>query len=69
MDGQLDLFAANRAMKNVDGILERLKGLDIQLLTPLDALNILHDLQQKAARSGSSQPDGQSGGSPGRESE
>jgi DNA mismatch repair protein MutS len=61
MDGQLDLFAASRAMKNVDSILEKLKGLDIQLLTPLDALNILHDLQQKAGRSGAGGPESQSG--------
>jgi DNA mismatch repair protein MutS len=68
MDGQLDLFAANRAMKNVDGILERLKELDIRQITPLDALNILHDLQQKASRSGSA-ADEPPAGSPGRESE
>lgn len=52
MDGQLDLFASSMALKNTDGILERLKELDIQLLTPLDALNILHDLHQKANKTG-----------------
>jgi DNA mismatch repair protein MutS len=52
MDGQLDLFASSMALKNTDGILERLKSLDIQQLTPLDALNILHDLHQKANKTG-----------------
>lgn len=52
MDGQMDLFASSMALKNTDGILERLKELDIQLLTPLDALNILHDLHQKANKTG-----------------
>ncbi len=52
MDGQLDLFASSLALKNTDGILDRLRELDIQLLTPLDALNILHDLHQKAVKSG-----------------
>ncbi len=52
MDGQMDLFASSIALKNTDGILDRLKELDIQLLTPLDALNILHDLHQKALKTG-----------------
>ena len=52
MDGQLDLFASTIALKNTEGILERLKALDIQTLTPLDALNILYDLVQKANKTG-----------------
>jgi DNA mismatch repair protein MutS len=63
MDGQLDLFASNMAMKNVDGILEKLRNLDIQVLTPLDALNIIHDLQLKAGKgSGSAGAAGRPGG-------
>lgn len=50
MDGQLDLFSASQSLKNADGILEKLAGLDIQQITPLDALNILHDLHQKAGK-------------------
>ncbi len=50
MDGQLDLFAASQALKNTDGILDKLSSLDIQQLTPLDALNILYDLHQKAVK-------------------
>ncbi|HAL73831.1 MAG TPA: DNA mismatch repair protein MutS, partial [Clostridiales bacterium] len=52
MDGQLDLFASTIALKNTEGILDRLKELDIQTLTPLDALNILYDLHQKAHKTG-----------------
>ncbi len=52
MDGQLDIFASTIALKNTEGILESLKTLDVHLLTPLDALNILHDLQQKANKTG-----------------
>lgn len=52
MDGQFDLFASTIALKNAEGILDSLKALDIHLLTPLDALNILHDLHQKANKTG-----------------
>jgi DNA mismatch repair protein MutS len=52
MDGQLDLFASTIALKNTEGILESLRALDVQMLTPLDALNILHDLHQKANKTG-----------------
>ena len=52
MDGQLDLFASSMALKDTEGILNRLKALDTQVLTPLDALNILHDLHQKASKTG-----------------
>ncbi|MEA4888315.1 MAG: DNA mismatch repair protein MutS [Clostridiaceae bacterium] len=50
MDGQLDLFTASQALKNTDGILDKLSSLDIQQLTPLDAMNILYDLHQKAVK-------------------
>ena len=50
MDGQLDLFTASQSLKNTDGILETLADLDIQQMTPLDALNMLHDLHQKAGK-------------------
>lgn len=52
MDGQFDLFASTIALKNTEGILESLRALDIHLLTPLDALNMLHDLHQKANKTG-----------------
>jgi DNA mismatch repair protein MutS len=56
MDGQIDLFSASQALKNTDGILEQLRSLDTTQLTPLDALNILHELHQKAGRGKRSEP-------------
>ena len=55
MDGQIDLFSASQALKYTDGIIEQLSELDIQQLTPLDALNLLHDLHQRAGRGKRSQ--------------
>jgi DNA mismatch repair protein MutS len=52
MEGQLDFFATAVVKKETEVILERLKTLDIQALTPLDALNLLYDLQQKAKKTG-----------------
>ncbi|MDD2533675.1 MAG: DNA mismatch repair protein MutS [Eubacteriales bacterium] len=52
MDGQIDLFASAMAGRGADVLLEKLKSLEIHQLTPLDALNILHDLHQKAKGSG-----------------
>lgn len=51
MDGQLDLFASSMAIRQVDELLERLSSIDVQQLTPLDALNLLYDLQQQAQKS------------------
>lgn len=48
MDGQIDLFSSSSLMQKAETIVERLQNVDIQNLTPLDALNILHDLKQKA---------------------
>ena len=50
MDGQIDLFAASMAMKAADGLLDELKALEVSKMTPLDALNVLYDLQQRARR-------------------
>ena len=50
MDGQIDLFSASQALKRSDELIEELGGLDITQLTPLDALNVLSRLQQKADR-------------------
>ena len=50
MDGQLDLFSASQSLKNTDGILEKLINLDVHQMTPLDAMNILYDLHQKAGK-------------------
>ncbi|MBP7402832.1 MAG: DNA mismatch repair protein MutS [Clostridia bacterium] len=52
MDGQVDLFTASAAVLRMDGILEKLRTTDVQSMTPLDAMNLLYDLVQKARKSG-----------------
>ena len=49
-ENQLDLlsFTANSVMQ--DEIISELKGLDVQSLTPIEALNILYRLHQKAEK-------------------
>lgn len=49
-DGQLDLlsFTANSVMQ--DEIISELKEIDVQSLTPIEALNILYRLHQKAEK-------------------
>lgn len=56
MDGQIDLFSASQALRNADGIIDRLSELDVSQITPLDALNLLYDLHQKASRGKRSNP-------------
>jgi DNA mismatch repair protein MutS len=56
MDGQIDLFASSAAMQKAEQIIKKLQTLDIQTVTPLDALNILSDLQRKAGQTGGSKP-------------
>ena len=50
MDGQIDLFSASQALRESDGLLDELKALEVSKMTPLDALNVLYDLQQRARR-------------------
>ncbi len=50
IEGQLDFYAFADVNKDRDGILESLKNLDVTTLTPLDALNLLYELQQKARK-------------------
>jgi hypothetical protein len=52
MDGQIDLFASAMAGQGAGELLAALRQLDISQMTPLDALNTLYDLQQKAKASG-----------------
>jgi len=52
MDGQIDLFASAMAGQGAGELLAVLRQLDISQMTPLDALNTLYDLQQKAKASG-----------------
>ncbi len=48
MDGQMDLFSSSLSLRSYDEIIELLKEVDIQTLTPLDALNKLYELHRKA---------------------
>ncbi len=50
MDGQLDLFAAVQVNKEQDGLLSALADTDCSRLTPLDALNLLHDFSRQAQK-------------------
>lgn len=50
IQGQLDIFSFNSASKGRDEVLEELKGIDVSAITPLDALNVLYKLQQKAKK-------------------
>jgi DNA mismatch repair protein MutS len=56
MDGQLDFLSSALASPGVHELLDQLRKLEISQMTPLDALNVLYDLQQKAKKTG-----GQSG--------
>jgi DNA mismatch repair protein MutS len=48
MEGQIDLFASSTETVQPDLLRERLKTIDVHTLTPLDALNLLYDLQKQA---------------------
>ncbi|MFZ5988437.1 MAG: DNA mismatch repair protein MutS [Bacillota bacterium] len=48
IEGQIDVFSFNTAQRNSDEVLNELKSLDVTTLTPLDALNVLYNLQKKA---------------------
>ncbi len=48
MEGQLDLFGTPAAVSPSDGIIEQLRTIDVQSMTPLHAMNLLYDLAQKA---------------------
>ena len=50
MEGQIDIFTSSLAMKNTDNLLEELKILDVQKMTPVEALNKLYELSDKARR-------------------
>ena len=50
MEGQIDLFQSAMAGRGAEELLATIRSLEISQLTPLDALNILYDLQQKAKK-------------------
>ena len=45
--GQLDVFSFNAAQRSHDKILNEIKSIDVSTLTPLDALNMIYNLQKK----------------------
>lgn len=47
IEGQIDVFTFNAAQRSYDEVLNELKSLDITTLTPLDAINVLYNLQKK----------------------
>jgi len=48
IDGQIDVFSFNTQQRNCDEVLKEIKNIDVSTLTPLDALNVLYNLQKKA---------------------
>jgi len=48
IEGQIDVFSFNAQQRNSDEVLNEIKSIDVSTLTPLDALNILYNLQKKA---------------------
>jgi DNA mismatch repair protein MutS len=47
LEGQMDLFAAAAKASQNNEVLEDIKKIDLSRLTPIDAMNILYDLQRK----------------------
>lgn len=50
IDGQIDLFSANSLCQNEQEVIKLLGETVLTSLTPIDALNMLYDLQQKLRR-------------------
>ncbi len=48
LEGQIDIFALSGLSRIRDDVLDELKTIDIQTISPLDALNILYRIQRKA---------------------
>jgi len=47
IEGQIDVFSFNAQQRSHDEVLKELRNIDVSTLTPLDALNILYNLQKK----------------------
>lgn len=50
MDGQMDLFSSSLALRQNDHIMDELATLDVQNMTPLDALRKLYDMSLEAKK-------------------
>jgi DNA mismatch repair protein MutS len=50
MEGQMDLFSSSLALRQNDEVMDRLVNLDVQNMTPMEALQELFDLSQEAKK-------------------
>lgn len=50
MEGQVDIFTSSLALRNTDGIIDELKLIDVQKMTPLDSMNLLYELSNRARK-------------------
>lgn len=48
MEGQQDLFNSSLSLREYDEIIDELQGMDVQSMTPLDALNKLYDMSLRS---------------------
>jgi DNA mismatch repair protein MutS len=47
IEGQLEIMSFNKSQKDSEEIINKLKETDISKLTPMDAINLIHELQKK----------------------
>jgi DNA mismatch repair protein MutS len=50
LDGQIDIFTYGSFNKKHEEFIEEIKKIDVSVLTPIEALNILYNLQQKVIK-------------------
>lgn len=50
MEGQINIFAYDSINKKYEELVNEIKNIDVSLLTPIEALNILYKLQQKVLK-------------------
>lgn len=47
LDGQIDIFSYSSFSKKYDELIDEIRKIDVTTLTPIEALNVLYNLQQK----------------------
>jgi DNA mismatch repair protein MutS len=50
LEGQIDIFSYSSFNKKYDELIDEIKKVDVKTLTPIEALNILYNIQQKALK-------------------
>lgn len=50
LDGQIDIFSYSSFSKKYDELIDEIRKIDVTTLTPIEALNVLYNLQQKALK-------------------